>query len=281
MFIYPRWQPDVHQAWQWIYPLAALAVTILLWTLRGRSRAPLAAWLFFCITLFPVLGFFNVYYFTYSFVADHFQYLACLAIFTFTGAIVAEALSRLTQPVRAVGVASCVVLVASLATLSRQQTPMYADIATLYQTTIERNPTCWLAHNNLGRLFADSGRADDAIAQYRAAIEVKPDYADAHNNLANAMGRLGQMQDALNEFQVAINLDARDPIYHSNLASALVQLGRFPEAIAECREAIRLDPSNFEARLNLGATLFRAGKLSEAIDEIHAAQALRPDDATA
>lgn len=281
MFIYPRWQPDVHEAWQWIYPLAAVATSIFLWAIRGRWRAPLAAWLFFCITLFPVLGFFNVYYFTYSFVADHFQYLACLGIFALVGAGVAQELSHLAQPLRYAGVALCAVLVAYLATLSHQQTPMYTDIATLYQTTIERNPTCWLAHNNLGRLFADSGRADDAIAHYRAAIEIKPDYADAHNNLANAMSRAGRMQDALNEFQIAINLDARDPVYHNNLASALVQLGRYPEAIAECRDAIRLDPNNFEARLNLGVTLFRAGKFPEAIDEVHAAQALRPDDAMA
>ena len=42
------------------------------------SRAPLAAALSFSLALVPALGFFNVYPFRYSFVADHFQYLASL-----------------------------------------------------------------------------------------------------------------------------------------------------------------------------------------------------------
>jgi len=71
-FIYPRWgiAPDEPLAW---LPLAGVAgLTGLLGWWRTRSRAPLAAWLLFTGTLFPVLGFFNVYPFIYSFVADHF-----------------------------------------------------------------------------------------------------------------------------------------------------------------------------------------------------------------
>jgi len=59
-------------------PVATLILAGVLWALRNRSRAPIAAFLFFTATLFPVLGFFNVYPFRYSFVADHFQYLACI-----------------------------------------------------------------------------------------------------------------------------------------------------------------------------------------------------------
>ena len=62
--------------WQWLFPVATIGVFVALWAIRRRCRAPLAAWLFFVGTLFPVLGFFNVYPFRYSFVADHFQYLA-------------------------------------------------------------------------------------------------------------------------------------------------------------------------------------------------------------
>src|SRR5262249_25556340 len=80
IFIYPRWTVDPGQAWQWIFLLAALGMTIALWVLRKRWRAPLSAWLFFCGTLFPALGFLNVYPFVYSFVADHFQYLASLGV---------------------------------------------------------------------------------------------------------------------------------------------------------------------------------------------------------
>src|SRR4029079_8190867 len=79
-FIYPRWTIDPAQAWQWTFSLSAAALTIALWAMRKRSRAPLAGWLYFCGTLFPALGFINVYPFIFSFVADHFQYLASLGI---------------------------------------------------------------------------------------------------------------------------------------------------------------------------------------------------------
>ena len=68
-----------------------------LWALRQRWRGPLAGWLFFCGTLAPVLGFLNVYPFIYSYVADHFQYLASLGIIVLVAAAAAQLLETLPQ----------------------------------------------------------------------------------------------------------------------------------------------------------------------------------------
>ena len=51
-------------------------------SLRRWSRAPLAGVLVYIALLAPSLGFANIYFFLYSFVADHWQYLACLGIIT-------------------------------------------------------------------------------------------------------------------------------------------------------------------------------------------------------
>src|SRR5207302_6828815 len=79
-FIYPRW--DVSQAvwWQYLFPLGAVLLFVVLFVLRKRLPGTLAGFLFFAVMLFPALGFFNVYPFVYSFVADHFQYFACIGI---------------------------------------------------------------------------------------------------------------------------------------------------------------------------------------------------------
>ena len=71
VFQYPRWQIDSGAVWQYLYPLGAMLLLAGLWKVRKRSRAPLAAMVFYCVTLFPALGFFNVYPFVFSFVADH------------------------------------------------------------------------------------------------------------------------------------------------------------------------------------------------------------------
>ena len=94
MFIYPRWQVSQQVVWQYAYPIALVALVAALWWYRTRSRAPLAAVLFFAGTLFPALGFFNVYPFIYSFVADHFQYLASLGIIVLASAAAATLAAR-------------------------------------------------------------------------------------------------------------------------------------------------------------------------------------------
>ena len=81
VFIYPRWKVDA-ASWTWsLYPAAVLALLGVFWRMsRKGRRGPLAASLYFCGTLFPALGFVNAYPFVFSYVADHFQYLASLGV---------------------------------------------------------------------------------------------------------------------------------------------------------------------------------------------------------
>jgi len=76
IFIYPHWQVDAAAGWQYLFLAGIAALAAAFWLLRHRTRGPLAALLLFTGTLFPVLGFFNVYPFIFYYVADHFQYLA-------------------------------------------------------------------------------------------------------------------------------------------------------------------------------------------------------------
>ncbi len=80
MFIYPHWKIDSGDVSQYFFPALLATVAIVLGWLARKTRAPLAVFLFFMGTLFPALGFLNVYPFRYSYVADHFQYLALLGI---------------------------------------------------------------------------------------------------------------------------------------------------------------------------------------------------------
>ena len=179
MFTYPRWTIDPKQWWQWIFPVAVLGTTLALWAIRTRWRAPLAGWLFFCGTLLPAIGFANVYMFVITFVADHMQYLASLGIIVPFAAAVALGVARLPLSARWVGVALCIVFCSSLAACSWQQSRLYGDVITYYETLLAGNPESWLAHNNLGLALADQGKTQEAFAHYQAAVRIKPNFARA------------------------------------------------------------------------------------------------------
>lgn len=281
MFIYPRWQIEPTVLWQWLFPAATLAATAAFWAVRRTSRGPLAGWLFFVGTLFPVLGFLNVYPFIYSYVADHFQYLASLGLIVLAAAGIARGLAGLPRAGQSVGAGLCVLLIGMSAVLTWRQSQMYADSLTLYQATIERNPDCWMAHFNMAWELGESGRQAEAIEHYRLVLSLRPDYAEAHNNLGRLLLNAGQLPDAVKEFQTTLALKPDHAPALNNLGVALDHQGRYPEAIESLEHSIRIQPNFADAYQNLGNTLMRMGRLPEAIEHIEYALQLKPDDAEA
>ncbi len=277
-FFYPRWRVDPGAAWQWVFPLAALATLAALWLIRDQARGPLAGALLFAGSLFPVLGFFNVYAFVFSFVADHFQYLACLGILALAAAGLARALQELPGGLAGTAVA---VLLAALGAGTWRQCGAYRDLETFYRSALDANPRAWLAHYNLGNLLRDEGRNDDAIPEYMAALRAKPELAQAENNLALALADSGRPGPALAHYRASLRLQPNYAQAHNNLGNALRALGRNAEAVAEYEAALRLQPGYAEAGYNLGLVLRTLGRNPEAIARFREVLRLKPGFAAA
>jgi tetratricopeptide (TPR) repeat protein len=280
MFVYPHWNVPA-AAGGWIGCLAGvLVVTAGLWMIRRRNRALLAGWLFFVGSLFPALGFFNVYPFLFSYVADHFQYLAMLGPVVMVAAGFAWLLARATPLMRVGAGGAGVLLLAVLAGLANQQSRSYRDGETLYRATLERNPDCWMAHINLAAELAKSpGRTAEVLMHYSAALRLRPDSSEAHNNLANELVKLpGRVPEALAHFERALQLNPSFVEAHVNLANALAKVpGRLPEALDHYQVALRLDPGVAETHYCLANTLAAmSGRAAEAQAEFEEALRLRP-----
>ncbi len=282
-FIYPRWTVNSAAWWQYLFPAAALALVAgLVWMAR-RWRGPLAGFLFFAGTLFPALGFVNVYPFVFSYVADHFQYLACLGVIVPAATGLTLAARRLASGQRLVPRAGAGVLLAGLGALTWLQSSEYRNAETLYRATLARNPTCTMAHNNLGLVLSQiPGRLPEAIAHYEAAIRGDPRNLEAHLNLGEALlSSPGRLDDAIREFETAVTLDPRHAGAHDRLGSALARSpGRAHEALAQFEAAARLNPDSGEIQDHLGKMLLGLpGRLTEAIDHLAAAVRLDPGSA--
>jgi tetratricopeptide (TPR) repeat protein len=290
IFVYPRWNVSQAIWWLYLYPAGVIALLAACWTVRHRWRAPLAATLFFIGTLFPALGFVNVYPFIFSFVADHFQYLASLGII----ALAAAGLSIVLRPRPMLRVLP-VVLVIVAGALTWQQSRQYADAVTLYRATLEANPAAWMAHVNLGWETLRSIPAPDegpepdahrapleqAETHFRAALRIKQDIPEAHNNLGTALMRLGRLDQALAAYRQALALMPGSFDIRHNLGLLLERMGQYEEAILHLREAIRIDPARAEAHVTLGNALQSLGRLEEAAAAYGEAIRLEPADARA
>jgi len=308
-FVYPRWKTDPSSTVLYLYPLSVVLLIIAAWIARRWiGRGPLAAILCFCGTLFPALGFLNVYPFRYSFVADHFQYLASVALITLFVASAAHLLRGQPKALAAVASASLLVLLGSL---TARQTRIYENMETLWTDTLRKNPGAWMAHGNLGDDLSAKGRYAEAIDHYRKTLEMKKDSAITHFNLGLALMESGQIEAAISSYkdalrfqphypQAHVNLGCayldreqveaaiehlttairQDPelaAAHYNLANAFSRKGRPAEAESAYRESLRLKPDYVEAWVNLAGVLLAADRMEEAIEAYRRALSIRPD----
>jgi len=265
LFIYPRWRIDVKAPWQYL-PLAALLLTsVLFWRLRNRSRAPLAVLLYFVGALFPVLGFFDVYFFRYAFVADHFQYLACMGLIATVAALVVRATGMLNSGVRRWARPLLYgTLLSVLFALTWRQSGVFGDVETLYRTILAKNQRCPLAHNNLGLLLMDRGETEEAMAHFQKTLEEDQRFGDAHYNIGLLLAKQGRTDEAMPHYLAALDLDANHAKTHNNIGSLLERGGRNAEAMIHYQRALDLDPNLAEAHNNVGALLARMGRSDEA-----------------
>jgi tetratricopeptide (TPR) repeat protein len=280
VFIYPRWDVDQRIWWQYLYPGALLVLLAGLWRWRTVSRGLLAAILFFLVTLSPALGFVNVFPFKFSFVADHFQYLAGIGIMTLASAALVTMAQRLSAGRPGIAeVAVAAAIAVPLGMLSRQQSRHYVDAETLYRATLDRNPACWMALHNLGLVELQKGDEPEAADLISQSLAIQPDNAEAHNSLGLILQGQGRADEALRHFLEAARLAPRYAVAHNSLGVSAYAAGRLDDAIAHYGDALRLDPRYSEARRNLGLALLDTGRADEALAELNEAVRLSPDAA--
>jgi protein O-mannosyl-transferase len=263
-FIYPRWTVDAAQAWQYAFPVLALGALLALFALRHRTRGPLACALFFVGSLLPALGFVNVYPFIFSYVADHFQYLASLGV-------TAGAAWLLARYCRPAGLA----VVCVLGVLAWRQAGPYRDVETLYRTNLAANPDSWMSHDNLGVVLAKEGRLDEALQHYQEALRLNPRFPETYNNLGNAYALRGRRQDAREAYENALRLRPDFPEAEFNLGNVLSELGDLGGATLHYGRALAMKADYPEAHYRLGNALANAGRVDAAIPHYETALRLR------
>jgi len=251
---YPRFDIDAQVWWQYLFPLAALALPVALWLARARiGRGPLAAVLIFSGVMVPALGFFDVYFMQYAQVSDHFQYHASVALIALAAATAATAAAHLEPRWREFSRVAAALVLCVLGVLTFRQTFIYHDLETLYHDTIAKNPQAWIAYLNLSAYLDSVEREEEALAVAREGLEVKPTEPRVHASLGNLLGQLSERN-------------------HDEQQRAT--------AIAHYQEAVRLNPAYTDVYCSLGFMALRDDH-AQAVEYFQKALEQRTNDARA
>jgi tetratricopeptide (TPR) repeat protein len=309
-FSYPKWNISAADPYQYIWLLAWLAAALCMWRWRERiGRGFIAAIVFFAVTLLPMLGFFSLYTFRYTYVADHYQYVACIGPILLVTTAGCRLAARLDERKRQIAVVLPAFVLIVLGVLTWQQCHAYKDLETLYGDIIRKNPGSWMAHNNLALHYKSLEKFDDAVRYYKKALQigpnevqslvnlgivlglqgkedeamyyfnrtlqVNPNSSDAHFNIGTMLGSQGKLEEAVSHLYKAVQAKPDYAEAHSNLGMALGSLGRYDEAVVHYRQALEIKPDMADAHNNLAVTLRLQGKFDEAVR--HFKQALKID----
>ncbi len=302
MAIYPRWNYDVASFANYAAPIAVILVLSLLFFLRNRiGNAPWVGFAFFLITLSPGLGFINFYTMHFSFVTDHYQYLACIGIF----ALLAEYLFAFTQRMLSLRPDYAFLVIAVIFLALTPVTFLYATLfqsdMALWQWNVDHNPAAFNAQHNLGiaymnagdlteaakhvaiavqqqpdddfiqttygRILREQGDYQEAIKHFKLALALRPKMGNVHDELGKTYDRMHLPKEVLEEYAAAVAVDGKDPNQHALYAAALVRAKDFDKAIAEYKIALALSPGNLIVRYNFANLLLDLHRYPEAIAE--------------
>lgn len=280
-FIYPRWSVAFGVAAAG-FVICAVLVVVMLLALEGRvGRGPAAAALLFGGTLFPALGFADVYPMRFSFVAEHYAYLASAAGIAL---IVEPAMRWIAARWRggaarrwSVGpVIVGAIVVTVLMLLSASRCAQFANADTLWRATLDADPNSWMAMTQLGGDAYGRQDYEQAAGFFTEALRQNPDAIEAHLGLADVLDAVDKPSAALAECEKAIVAWPNHLMPHWRAAKLLEELNRPEGARLELGKMLKIDARYEPARLELGRIDLAEGRPLDAEREARAALDRRP-----
>ena len=263
--------------WTWPFLGSAAVVAalgVVLFRLRGRRPAGLAAFAHYILTLSPVIGFVQ---FGPQIAADRYSYLSCLSVAVLAAGGAEELLGALAPAGRLPVLLALALAVGALGGAARRQTSVWHDSQTLWRHAVAVDPSNAAARSNLAGALFVSGRAREAVELYRESLALDPDIAETHTSLGAALDSLGRPGEAMEEYKEAVRLSPRLADARANLGAALLKQGLAAEAAAQYREAVSLKPEEPRLQHELGVVLLRLREPGAAAERFCAAVRLNPD----
>ena len=234
-----------------------------------RSRALKAAWLYYLVTLFPVIGLLQV---SDMAAADRYSYLPSLGpVILISGVAASFAVNR--RRVLSL-VAVSIPLAALLGFLTVKQTAVWKDTVSLWTKEISVYPTIQ-AYMKRAKAYESAGRFEEAAADYTVVMEnADRDLPVLLARRAGAYLKAGYADMALEDYSLALRLDPGYAPARLGRAAVFMGRGEYRSAAAELERVRELAPGNAAVIFNLGVAYDRAGEKEKGLGLIREADRL-------
>jgi len=254
--------------------IALVALTACAFHQRARRPWLLAGWLFYLLTLLPVLGIVQV---GAQAMADRYTYIPswgiAIALAWSVRDLMGDSARRRGLAVAATGVALLV-----LAAAHRAQLSTWRNSETLYTRALAVTEHNYIAEANLGVLRELEGDRAAAEEFYRRALADRADHPQAHINLGRLLLMRGELEAARNHFSAALVRMPRQPDALVNLGVAQLRLGALAAAADSFGRALAVRPDDLGALRGRIEALRRLRAFDRALPHQRRLASLRPND---
>jgi len=258
-----------------IIPAAIVtAITVFCLYSARKNKLYLTVWLYFIVTLLPVIGIIQV---GDQAAADRYTYLPGLGPVMLFGALGYAVFIRLRgRGARAAAAGVLVVISVLLGARTVSQQAVWKDSLSLWSHVIETEGEVPLAYNSRGLVYQELGEHDKAIADFNRAIALEPGYAFPYNNRGYSYQQMHDTKNALKDYDRAIELNPNIASPYNNRGLLNYDREEFEKAIVDFKKAIELDPRMLHPRMNLGLAYMELGRVRDALAAFDAGLALSP-----
>lgn len=270
-FEYPRIDPTSLD-FLWLFLLLALAASFLWWHRRGKSEgtAAMRGLGIYLLCLLPALGFVDLYFFRFSFVADRWQYFALPVPIILVCAALTKWLEAKGRQSWAPALFAVAVL--PLGMLTWQRASLYESSTLLWEDTLYKNPAAAMSHAGLGHEKMLLGKIEEAAAHFGEAVRLQPRFLDAADSLALALESLGKLEEAEKVWKELRSADPNFMNANFHFARFLIERERPKEAIPLLDRNLTHFPNWPEGQMLRGACALETGDIERAAAALFQAQ---------
>jgi protein O-mannosyl-transferase len=258
--------------------LLILVISIGVTVMLKRLPYLFTGWLWYVITIAPVIGIIQISASAPYAMADRYHYLPSIGI----GIMLAWGMPLLFQRsdiLKKILFPAGIAVLAILSILTWKQCGYWKDSFELFGHALQVTKADDLTHHGFGRSLLMKGKIDEAIAHFNEAIRLKPDNILPYFNRGAAYAKSGRHQEAIEDYTEVIRLKPDYADAYNNRGLSFDELGWHQRAIEDYTEAIRLKPDHVNAYNNRGIAFGELGQYQRAIEDYTEAIRLKPDDA--